>query len=79
MIIQERAFRDYPLRVVAGSAKSQPVVGAAAVGGGITLPVSDAVVTLQGPVSAGEQRRMALQDAWFILGVHGVDNRLQVW
>jgi len=151
MIIQERAFRDCPLHVVAGSATSPPAGGAAAVGGEITLSVSDAVVTLagtvgslthrrladvlawwspgvravhnllhvvpeqvdndaelcdalrivlekdpsldagaigvqvkarvvtlQGTVSSEAQRRMALQDAWYILGVHGVDNRLQV-
>jgi osmotically-inducible protein OsmY len=151
MIIQERAFRDYPLHVVAGSATSPPAGGAAPVGGEITLSVSDAVVTLagtvgslthrrladvlawwspgvravhnllhvvpeqvdndaelcdalrivlekdpsldagaigvqvkarvvtlQGTVSSEAQRRMALQDAWYILGVHGVDNRIQV-
>lgn len=151
MLIQERAFRDNPLRVTAGSAESHPPGGAAPVGGEITLSVSDAVVTLagtvgslthrrlaevlawwspgvravhnflhvvpeevdndaelcdalrivlekdpsldagsigvqvkarvvtlQGTVSTEEQRRKALQDAWYILGVHGVDNRLQV-
>jgi osmotically-inducible protein OsmY len=29
-------------------------------------------------VTAEEQGRMAEQDAWYILGVHGVNNRLQV-
>ena len=151
MIMQERAFRDYPLSVVAGPADSKPAGGAAPVGGEITLSVNDAVVTLQGTVGSlthrrladvlawwspgvravhnflhvvpeqvdndaelcdalrivlekdpfldagaigvqvkarvvtlqgtvatAEQRRMALQDAWYILGVHGVDNRLEV-
>lgn len=151
LLIQEGAFRDYPLSVVAGSAKPQPASGAAPVSGEIVMSVSDAVVTLegivgslthrrladvlawwspgvcgvrnilhvvpeqadndaelcdalrivlekdpsldtgsigvqvkdrvvtlQGTVSTEEQRRMALRDAWYILGVHGVDNRLQV-
>jgi osmotically-inducible protein OsmY len=46
--------------------------------GSIGVQVKARVVTLQGTVSTEEQRRKALQDAWYILGVHGVDNRLQV-
>jgi osmotically-inducible protein OsmY len=44
----------------------------------ITVSVKDRTVTLKGVVSGQEHRRMAEQDAWYILGVHGVSNRLQV-
>jgi osmotically-inducible protein OsmY len=44
----------------------------------IGVNVKDRTVTLEGVVSSREQRRMAEQDAWYIVGVHGVDNRLQV-
>jgi osmotically-inducible protein OsmY len=33
---------------------------------------------LEGVVASPEQRRMAERDAWYVLGVHGVDNRLRV-
>jgi osmotically-inducible protein OsmY len=44
----------------------------------IAVSVKDRTVTLEGVVTAEEQGRMAEQDAWYILGVHGVNNRLQV-
>jgi osmotically-inducible protein OsmY len=44
----------------------------------IAVRVTGRVVTLEGVVASEEQRRMAGQDAWYVLGVHGVDNRLQV-
>lgn len=44
----------------------------------IEVRVKERRVTLEGMVSSQEQRRMAEQDAWYILGVHGVHNRLRV-
>jgi osmotically-inducible protein OsmY len=44
----------------------------------ITVHVTERKVTLEGVVASPEQRRMAERDAWYILGVHGVDNRLRV-
>jgi osmotically-inducible protein OsmY len=44
----------------------------------ISIRVKDRVVTLQGLAPSQEQCRMASQDAWYIPGVHGVDNQLQV-
>ena len=44
----------------------------------IVINVKQRTVTLEGVVSSQEQRRMAEQDAWYILGVHGVVNRLRV-
>jgi osmotically-inducible protein OsmY len=44
----------------------------------IVVRVKERVVTLEGMVASEEQARMAGQDAWYVLGVHGVDNRLQV-
>ena len=44
----------------------------------IAVSVKDRTVTLEGVVTAEEQGRMAEQAAWYILGVHGVNNRLQV-
>jgi osmotically-inducible protein OsmY len=44
----------------------------------IVVRVKDRVVTLEGMVASEEQARMAEEDAWYVLGVHGVDNRLQV-
>lgn len=46
--------------------------------GQIAVRVEDRRVTLEGLVPGEEQRSMALQDAWYVLGVHDVDNRLQV-
>jgi osmotically-inducible protein OsmY len=46
--------------------------------GQIRVRVQDHKVTLEGLVFGEEQRNMATQDAWSVLGVHGVDNRLQV-
>ena len=36
------------------------------------------MVTLKGLVRGEEERRMAVQDAWTVLGVYGVEERLQV-
>jgi osmotically-inducible protein OsmY len=44
----------------------------------IVVRVKDHKVTLDGVVASEEQRRMAEESAWYVLGVHGVDNRLQV-
>jgi osmotically-inducible protein OsmY len=44
----------------------------------IAVRVQGRVVTLEGLVPSQEQARMAEQDAWYVLGVHGVTNRLQV-
>jgi osmotically-inducible protein OsmY len=44
----------------------------------IVVRVKSRKVTLEGVVASEEQRRMAEQGAWYVLGVHGVDNRLQV-
>lgn len=44
----------------------------------VRVRVHGKVVTLEGQVSSPEQRRMAEQDAWYVLGVHGVQNHLQV-
>ncbi len=46
--------------------------------GQIRISVQDHKVTLDGLVFGEEQRNMATQDAWSVLGVHDVDNRLQV-
>ena len=54
--------------------EKDPWLDAAAIG----VRVKDRIVTLQGLIPSQEQRRMASQDAWYILGVHGVDNQLQV-
>lgn len=44
----------------------------------ITARVKDRVVTLEGVVASEEQARMAVKNAWYVLGVHGVNNHLQV-
>lgn len=44
----------------------------------ITVTTRDAVVTLDGVVPSEETRRAAEDDAWCLLGVDGVDNRLEV-
>jgi osmotically-inducible protein OsmY len=44
----------------------------------IVVRVKERVVTLEGVVASEEQRRMAERYAWYVLGVHGVVNRLQV-
>lgn len=44
----------------------------------ITIHVTERKVRLEGMVASPEQRRMAERDAWYVLGVHGVDNRLRV-
>jgi osmotically-inducible protein OsmY len=44
----------------------------------ITARVKDRVATLDGVVTSEEQARMAVKSAWYVLGVHGVNNRLQV-
>jgi osmotically-inducible protein OsmY len=44
----------------------------------IVVRVKERLVTLEGVVSSQEQSRMAEQDAWYVLGVRGVDNRLRV-
>jgi osmotically-inducible protein OsmY len=44
----------------------------------IVVRVKERVVTLEGVVASEEQARMVEEDAWYVLGVHGVDNRLQV-
>jgi osmotically-inducible protein OsmY len=46
--------------------------------GQIKVRVDDRRVTLEGLVPGEAQRNMALADAWYVLGVHDVDNRLQV-
>ena len=46
--------------------------------GAIVVRVKGRVVTLEGVVASAEQARMAEEDAWYVLGVRGVDNRLQV-
>lgn len=35
-------------------------------------------VTISGTLPSDEQRRIAERDAWYVLGVHDVDNRIQV-
>ena len=44
----------------------------------VLVRVKNRVVTLEGVVASEEQARMAEENAWYVLGVHGVDNRLQV-
>jgi osmotically-inducible protein OsmY len=44
----------------------------------IEVRVKDRRVTLDGVVASEAQRRMAEESAWYVLGVHGVHNRLQV-
>jgi osmotically-inducible protein OsmY len=46
--------------------------------GQIAVRVEDRRVTLEGLVPGEAQRAMALEDAWYVLGVHDVDNRLRV-
>lgn len=46
--------------------------------GQIATRVEDRRVILEGLVAGEEQRAMATQDAWAVLGVHDVENRLQV-
>jgi osmotically-inducible protein OsmY len=46
--------------------------------GAIMVRVKDRVVTLEGLVSSQELSRMAERDAWYVLGVHAVNNRLQI-
>lgn len=46
--------------------------------GQIAARVEDHRVILEGLVPGEEQRAMAAQDAWTVLGVHDVDNRLHV-
>lgn len=47
-------------------------------GASIGVQVKQRIVTLAGVVASEEQRRMVETDAWYVLGVHDVDNRLQV-
>jgi osmotically-inducible protein OsmY len=54
--------------------EKRPSLDAAA----IEVRVKDRRVTLDGVVASGEQSRMAEESAWYVLGVHGVHNRLQV-
>jgi osmotically-inducible protein OsmY len=44
----------------------------------IVARVENRRVTLEGLVAAEEQRRIAGRDAWYVLGVHDVENRLSV-
>lgn len=44
----------------------------------IAIHTRDAVVTLRGVVHSEEQRRIATYDCWYIPGVHGVHNELEV-
>jgi osmotically-inducible protein OsmY len=54
--------------------EKRPSLDAAA----IEVKVKDRRVTLDGVVASEAQRRMAEECAWYVLGVHGVHNRLQV-
>jgi osmotically-inducible protein OsmY len=54
--------------------EKRPSLDAAA----IEVRVKDRRVTLEGVVASEAQRRVAEESAWFVLGVHDVDNRLQV-
>ncbi|MGB7932300.1 MAG: BON domain-containing protein [Gammaproteobacteria bacterium] len=54
--------------------EKRPSLDAAA----IEIRVKDRRVTLDGVVASEAQRRMAGESAWYVLGVHGVNNRLQV-
>ncbi len=54
--------------------EKRPSLDAAAIG----VRVQDRRVTLEGVVASEAQRRMAEESAWYVLGVHGVNNRLQV-
>jgi len=54
--------------------EKRPSLDAAAIG----IRVKDRRVTLDGVVASEAQRRMAEESAWYVLGVHGVNNRLQV-
>jgi osmotically-inducible protein OsmY len=78
MLIQERAFRNYPLSVVAGTERSPAVSDAAPVSEEIAMSVSDAVVTLEGTVGSLTHRRLADVLAWWTPGVRGVRNFLHV-
>lgn len=44
----------------------------------IGIRVRDRVVTLSGLVATDEERRMTEFDAWYLVGVRAVDNRLEV-
>jgi osmotically-inducible protein OsmY len=44
----------------------------------ISIHTRDAEVTLRGVVHSEEQRRIATYDCWYIPGVHGVHNELEV-
>jgi osmotically-inducible protein OsmY len=54
--------------------EKRPSLDAAAIG----VRVQDRRVTLEGVVASEAQRRTAEECAWYVLGVHGVLNRLQV-
>jgi len=44
----------------------------------LTVHTKDREVTLSGAVHSDEQRRMAIYDCWYVPGVHGVHDRMQV-
>ena len=46
--------------------------------GQVRIGVRQAVVTLQGLVPSEAEREMAELDAWYVFGVDGVDNRIEV-
>ena len=52
--------------------EKDPWIDAAHIG----VHTRDAVVTLTGSLPGEEQKRMAGNDAWYIAGVHDVDNRI---
>ena len=54
--------------------EKRPSLDAAAIG----VRVQDRRVTLEGVVASEAQRRTAEECAWYVLGVHGVHNRLEV-
>ena len=78
LLIQESAFRDYPINVVAGAAPQLPGKGAAPVGDVIGVSVNEAVVTLEGDVASLRHRRLAEVLAWWSPGVRAVHNLLHV-
>lgn len=45
---------------------------------GVRVNTRNRVVTLQGLVSSEKEREMAEYDAWYVLGVDGVINTLDV-
>ena len=45
----------------------------------ISIRVKDAAVTLAGYLPNAEEHRMAVQDAWYVPGVHEVIDEIQTW